>query len=111
MTDKREKFYEIVNSRPLTRHKKMFGGIGGWVKDTIFIICDSGGEIYLRFNDADREELSSTEGTGPFMNMREYLRVPEHVLSDEIDLDDWVERSFQYALTIPPKKKSPRKKQ
>ena len=100
-----ETFQEIIHSRPLTSTRKMFGGMGGFVKETMFAIFDSGGKIYLRFNEADREGYLQVEGTHKFGNMREYVRVPEAVLADELALDEWLDKSYQYGLTVPPRKK------
>ncbi len=96
-------FLEILQSRPLTRHKKMFGGVGGWANDNMFAVQDSQGDIFLRFGETDREELLKLPGTGPFMDMREYVRLPESILSDPDQLDEWVERSYQYVVHLPPK--------
>ncbi len=98
-------FLEIVQSRPLTRHKKMFGGAGGWAKDQMFVAQDSQGAIYLRFDEGDRREFSRVPGTGPFMNFKEYLRIPDTVLNDPVELDEWVERAYRYALSLPPRRK------
>jgi len=102
-TEINPQFLEILRSRPLTRHKKMFGGVGGWANDNMFAIQDSQGSIYLRFAEADREELLKLPDTGPFMDMREYVHLPEAILADPDQLDEWVERSFQYVVNLPPK--------
>jgi TfoX/Sxy family transcriptional regulator of competence genes len=104
-TEVNPQFLEIIQSRPLTRHKKMFGGVGAWANDNMFAVQDSQGVIYLRFSEGDRDELLKLPGTGPFMNMREYVRIPESILADPDQLDEWVERSFQYVVHLPPKDK------
>jgi TfoX/Sxy family transcriptional regulator of competence genes len=81
----------------------MFGGVGGWANENMFAIQDSQGDIYLRFNEADRAELRQLPDTSPFMDMREYVRLPKTVLADPDQLDEWVERSYQYVVKLPPK--------
>lgn len=96
-------FLEIIQSRPLTRHKKMFGGVGAWANDNMFAIQDSHGNIYLRFGESDREALLKIPGTGPFMDMREYVKIPPSILSDPDELDEWSERSYLYVVHLPSK--------
>lgn len=104
-------FLEIIQSRPLTRYKKMFGGVGGWANENFFLIQDSRGDLYLRFDEADRAALSQLHpDTDAFMDMREYLRIPKALLVDPEKLDDWVERSYQYVVNLPPKPAKKRKK-
>jgi TfoX/Sxy family transcriptional regulator of competence genes len=102
-TEIKPQFLEILQSRPLTSYKKMFGGVGGWVKEHFFAIQDSQGDIYLRFDEADRAELRQLPDTKAFMDMREYVRIPPAVLADPDQLDEWVERSYQYVVNLPPK--------
>ncbi|MDP2982514.1 MAG: hypothetical protein Q8O92_04195 [Candidatus Latescibacter sp.] len=41
----------------------------------------------------------------------EYMALPEPVVADREALHDWLERSWQYARSLPPKEKKSRKKQ
>jgi TfoX/Sxy family transcriptional regulator of competence genes len=41
--------------------------------------------------------------------MREYVTLPDDVLEDEAQLDDWMGRALAYAGGLPPKEKKPRK--
>ena len=109
-TEINPQFLEILNSRPLTRHKKMFGGVGGWANGNMFAVQDSEGSIFLRFGETDRDEMLKIPGTGPFMMMAEYVRIPKAILDDPDTLDDWVERSYQYVVNLPPKPAKRRKK-
>lgn len=102
-TEIKSQFLEIIQSRPLTRYKKMFGGVGGWANENMFAIQDSQGDIYLRFNEADRTELRQHTDAHPFMDMREYICLPKSILADPDQLDEWVERSYQYFVNLPPK--------
>ncbi len=102
-TEINPQFLEIIQSRPLTRYKKMFGGVGGWANENFFAIQDSHGDIYLRFNEADRAELRQFPDTDAFMDMREYVRLPKIILDDPDELDEWVERSYQYVVNLPKK--------
>jgi TfoX/Sxy family transcriptional regulator of competence genes len=65
--------------------------------------------IILRLADQDRAELvAAYDETAPFepmagRPMREYVVLPEVLLSDSAALNEWLERSFSWASGLPPK--------
>jgi TfoX/Sxy family transcriptional regulator of competence genes len=65
--------------------------------------------IILRLSDQDRAELVAVyDEAAPFepmagRPMREYVVLPEGLLSDAAAFHDWLERSFSWASGLPPK--------
>lgn len=73
------------------RSKKMFGGHGVFLEDTMFAIVDSTGQVFLR---ADEETVPDFEAAGSAKHGRmPYWSVPDPVLTDEAMLRDWAGRA------------------
>jgi TfoX/Sxy family transcriptional regulator of competence genes len=96
--------------------RKMFGCPAFFIHDNMFagVFADS---IFIRLSEKDREELQKTfDEAAPFEPipgriMKEYMTLPEPVITNSEVLHDWLECSWQYARSLPPKeKKSVRKK-
>ena len=69
--------------------------------------------IFLRLAEQDREQLQA-EWSGvrrfeplPGRVMREYLVLPSALLESGATLREWLERSFDFASSLPPKEKKP----
>ncbi len=72
------------------------------------------GSLFLRLSQEDRDEARQQLGAIPFeplagRPMREYVALPDDVLEDDAQLDDWMARSLAYAAALPPKPKTARK--
>ena len=84
----------------------MFGGMGAYVRGRIFAILYDGG-IALKLSEDHQEELLQVEGASQDAPIsKKYTVVPQAFLEDNALLQPWVEKSVNYALTLPlPKKK------
>jgi TfoX/Sxy family transcriptional regulator of competence genes len=92
--------------------KPMFGNIGAFVHGNMFAGL-FGPAIGVRLDTADRDELASTDGAGPFgpaeRPMGGYVSVPQAWRSTPEAAADWVARAFEYVSAMPPKVKKPKK--
>lgn len=75
--------------------KKMFGGVGIFAEGTMFIIVDSAGRVFFRVNDSTvgRFEEAGSEKHGRMP----YWSVPETVLADRGQLEDWAQQALEAA--------------
>lgn len=66
--------------------------------------------LFFRLSREDREELLARYGAirlfEPLQGrvMKEYIMVPESIFADPEWFSTWVERSYEFASTLPPKK-------
>jgi TfoX/Sxy family transcriptional regulator of competence genes len=69
--------------------------------------------IFARFSEEDRDQLTK-EGLGedfvprPGRRMKEYRVFTAKAVHDPPALDVWLERSYHYVSSLPPKTKKPR---
>jgi TfoX/Sxy family transcriptional regulator of competence genes len=76
-------------------HNNMFAGVQG---DTLFI----------RLSEDDRKALfRSNPDASPFIPMgrpmKEYVVLPAGIVNDQQELIDWLNRSYGFAASLPPK--------
>jgi TfoX/Sxy family transcriptional regulator of competence genes len=98
-----------------SQKRKMFGCPAYFTNENMFagVFADS---IFVRLSEKDRAELQAAfDEAAPFEPMpghvmKEYMALPETVISDREELHVWLERSWQYALSLPPKEKKAKKK-
>lgn len=77
------------------RSKKMFGGVGIFGDDVMFVIVDSAGNVFLRVDDGNRDRF---EAAGAEKHGRmPYYAVPAAVLNDEAALLEWAGGSLRVA--------------
>jgi TfoX/Sxy family transcriptional regulator of competence genes len=95
--------------------KKMFGGVGYFVNGNMFAGAHQD-DLFLRLPEMDRklimkeyDEVSPFEPM-PGRRMSEYVALPESVFSQSNMLVRWLDKSYKYALSLPPKKKKESKK-
>ncbi len=108
-----ELFDSILPLDSRVERRKMFGSPCGFVNGNMF----SGlfeKSMFLRLSEADRSEAVEQLGAVSFepmkgRPMREYVTLPDDVLEDEAQLDDWMGRALAYAGGLPPKEKKLRK--
>ena len=67
-----------------------------------------GSDLFVRLSTKDVETLSRVPGVRPFepmpgRPMRQYLVLPPALLGKPARAREWVERSIEYALSLPPK--------
>ena len=63
----------------------------------------------LRLSEAERTEFLALDGAARFepmpgRPMREYVTVPQRMLASPDELAAWLEKSYAYAKSLPPKK-------
>ncbi len=75
--------------------KKMFGGAGVFVDDTMFALIDSAATLHLKVGDANRAQF---EAAGSHKHNRmPYYVVPADVLADDDALVQWARSSADVA--------------
>ncbi len=90
------------------RRKMMFGCPAYFVNDNMFagLHQDS---VILRLSQQDRERLLSAYDEATIFEpmagrpMKEYVALPESLYSDSTTLREWLDRSFGYASSLPPR--------
>ena len=100
-------FDELLPQRPEVERKPMFGNLAGFAGGTMFL-CLFGDDVAVRLDEAGRAELLAEEGAAPFepmpgRPMKEYVVLPAAWRDEPERARRWVERSADYAVTIPPK--------
>lgn len=104
-----EYFDQLLPDHPNVTRRPMFGNYAGFANDNMFL-CLFGDRVAVRLDEAGRQELLNQLGAGPFepmagRAMKEYVELPA-VWRKKTDLaEQWVERSLEFALALPPKKK------
>ena len=97
------------------RERRMFGSPSFFVNDNMFAGAHEE-SVFLRLSQRDRKEImEASDEVGLFeplagKPMREYVSIPEPLLSDRDWFQDWIERSFSFALSLPPGKKKTKNK-
>lgn len=91
--------------------KNMFGGIAAFVNDNMF-----GGlfarSIIVKLSAADQQAALALDGAAPFdpmgngRIMKDTILMPDSVMDDRAELRSWLQRSYDYARTLPPKSRS-----
>lgn len=103
-------YIEAMPSDPRIEPRKMFGCPCSFVNGHMFSGLHQENMI-LRLPEADRQALMAAGGT-PFepmagRTMKEYVTVPSQILADQEALRGWLERSLEFAASLPPKEKKP----
>lgn len=108
-----EKFHASVPGPP-AEHRKMFGFPAAFVNGNLFmgIFQES---VMLRLPDAAPAEMGKLPGVVPFepmpgRPMKEYVTVPDALISNRAKLAPWIAKSFAYAQSLPAKGKAPKSK-
>lgn len=107
-------FTRLIMVFPGVQVEKMFGFPCAFVNGQMFcgMFEDS---MFIRLSEADRLALLDAEGAElfspmPGRPMREYVVVPSTFVDDEELLQPWLEKSFAYTKTLPPKPPKVKKK-
>ena len=88
--------------------RKMFGYPAAFVKGKMAAGLHSSG-LVLRLKDADREKLLEAGGKPfepmPGRVMGGFVVAPQSMVSRQTELKRWLKRSYEYAASLPAKKK------
>lgn len=94
--------------------KPMFGCPVYFVNNNMFTGV-KGGDVFIRLSESDRaaiqvdcDEVTPFEPRPNFI-MKEYVSIPESKLSDQQFMSKWINRSYSFVLSLPPKVKKDRK--
>lgn len=102
-------FESLVPTDPSVTVRPMFGHRGAFVNGNMFLAL-FGEQVAVRLSEDDRPALLEEEGALSFepmpgRPMKEYVTLPAGWRQDEAKAERWVERSFAWARSLPPKKK------
>jgi len=108
-------FDKSVPSDSCVTRRKMFGYPAAFANDNLFIGLHQD-DFIMRLSEQDRARFTAEFGKRTFepmkgRPMREYVRLPEALLTDARKRASWIKRSLRYAEAIAPKAKTSKKKQ
>jgi TfoX/Sxy family transcriptional regulator of competence genes len=100
-------FDKAMLSMPMAEKRKMFSYPCAFINGQMFTGLFRT-EMFVRLSSEDRLQLLELEGAKlfepmPGRPMREYVTVPEPMLNQASELDDWLTKAFNYAGSLPPK--------
>ena len=105
-----ERFRAISPGGPEAEERKMFGQLAGFVHGNMFMGLFGDG-FQVRLGPAEQEQAFAA-GAVPFApmgrRMKEYVLLPESIVSEEAQLREWVARAYAYAAALPAKEPKPR---
>jgi TfoX/Sxy family transcriptional regulator of competence genes len=106
----RDRFRALVPDQAGVEIKPMFGNLGAFVGGNMFMGL-FGSDVGVKVDEADRAELASCPGTGPFgpaeRPMGDYVALPASWTTSEAK--QWTAKAYATAATLPPKKKAAKK--
>ena len=107
------RFVSLVEALPGVETRKMFGYPASFILGQMFCGLFQS-SMFLRLDEQGRSQMTRDHGAASFepmpgRPMREYVVVPEGLLSSGTALATWLKRSRDYAASLPPKEKGPPK--
>jgi TfoX/Sxy family transcriptional regulator of competence genes len=102
-----DKFNSVIPGPP-AQTRQMFGYPAAFVGGNMFMGLHED-RFILRLPEQEREKLLNVAGAEVFepmagRPMKEYIVVPQSVLSSSAKLKSWIEKSLDYAKSLPAKK-------
>ncbi len=93
----------------------MFGNLAVFVRSNGQMCAGLfGASVGLRLDENDRAELFAIDGAAPFgpegRPMKEYVAIPPAWRQGDDDVDGWIDRAIAHTQSLPPKKKTGKKK-
>ena len=111
--DDREFFRAVVPDDSRVEVKPMFGNLAAFVNGNMFMGL-FGSDLGLKLPEAEREELLTEDGAGPYgpaeRPMGGYVTVPAAWRSTPDALEPWTAKALQYVAALPPKRPKASKK-
>ena len=109
-----EFFDSILPGNPKVERKRMFGYPVGFINGNMFMGLHND-RIILRLSEGERENFIKQYNAQifepmPGRKMREYIVVPEKLLTNVTTLKAWCEKSYEYASKLKPKEKKAKRK-
>ena len=93
---------------PSARVRLVFGQPAAFVNGNMFFGV-FGPHVFVRLSEGDRARAAKVAGAVPFepmegRPMREYVVLPDPLLARRAEARKWVDLSFAFASSLPPKK-------
>lgn len=109
-----EFFDSILPSSSKVERKKMFGCPVGFINGNMLMGLHND-RIVLRLAEKEREDFIREYNAEifepmPGRKMREYIVVPENLLTNISSLKTWCEKSYEYASKLKPKETKAKKR-
>ena len=106
-----ERIRALIGHKPGVIEKRMFGGFGFMLNGNMVAGSMSTGEVLLRADPRRIDEALAIPGATP-MKMGERLMtgfytVDFDAIANDDDLKTWIDRSWAYVKTMPPKFEKP----
>ena len=103
----------LVAPYPCQR-RQMFGFQVFFINNNMFTGIYEDGMI-LRLPAAEQAQMmAANDEVTPFTpqgrRMNEYVFIPEPVMNNRLLITDWMQKSYAYTKTLPPKEKKPQKR-
>ena len=114
-SDKMIEFFDaILPGGPKVERKKMFGCPVGFINRNMFMGLHND-RIILKLGEKEREGFIKEYNAQifepmPGRKMREYIVVPEKLLTNVTTLKAWCEKSYEYASKLKPKERKQKKR-
>lgn len=105
----KERFARVLGEFEGVEMRKMFGCPCSFVNGNMFTGLHEENWI-IRLSEEDRDEAKELMQAKPFepmkgRAMREYIALPPRITKDASTMQDWLQRSLNFASSLPPKKK------
>src|SRR5574341_310237 len=114
-SEKMTEFFDaILPGSSKVERKKMFGCPVGFINGNMFMGLHND-KIILKLGENEREGFIREYNAEifepmPGRKMREYVVIPENLLTDISSLKTWCEKSYEYASKLKPKEKKAKRK-
>jgi TfoX/Sxy family transcriptional regulator of competence genes len=108
-----ERFKEVVPNDPDIEHRRMFGYPACLINGNMFTgLFES--SLFVRLGPEARDNLLQEPGAHllepmPGRPMKEYVVVPPAIVDDAERLSPWLKSAADYARSLPPKEKKPKR--
>jgi len=101
-----QRIRESLSELPGLAEKKMFGGVGYMIRGNM--ACGvHGDEMIVRVGPDSYEEALASTHTRPFdmtgRPMKGWVMVAPDGIESDAELDRWIQRGVEFALSLPPK--------
>lgn len=74
----------------------------------MFSLLNKDGELGIRLSKESQEKFIEEYNSGPFYShgatMRDYVIIPDHLLNDLETLGKYLDESYEYVMSLPPRK-------
>jgi hypothetical protein len=97
----------LIEGEPGLSEQKMFGGLAFLVNGHMSVAASGQGGLMLRCAPDDTDDLVEDPRAAPMVmrnrEMQGWLRVADAGITDDDDLQRWVDVGVSYARSLPPK--------